>query len=129
MTQIVRVAVEAVTAKQAEEVVVLDVSQVCSFAQNLMICHGRSSRQVKTLTSAVLEAGRNLGRHPHHLEGERTGEWVLMDYLDLVVHIFCPRERREFFALERLWGDAPRRDLGDILGQGAGGSGSSRTAK
>lgn len=53
---------------------------------------------------------KDLGREPKHVEGRRVGEWVLMDYLDFVVHVFVD-EKRRFYSLERLWGDAPRVDL------------------
>jgi ribosome-associated protein len=115
LDQHLRTALEAALAKSAGEPVALDVSDVCSFAHTLIICHGSSSRQVQTITDAVRDALRKEGKRPHHVEGEQRGEWVLMDYLDFVIHIF-QEERRRFFALERLWGDAPRLDLGGLAG-------------
>lgn len=101
------VALEAARAKKAEEMVALDVREVCDFTCTLVICHGASTRQVKTIAEAVIEALRERGRRPHHVEGIGRAEWVLIDYLDFVLHVFVA-ERRRFYALERLWGDAPR---------------------
>ena len=76
-----------------------------------MICHGDSSRQVLTITEAVEERlARAFALKPNHVEGRRSGEWVLLDYIDFVVHAFTA-EKRVFYRLERLWGDAPRLDL------------------
>lgn len=76
-----------------------------------MICHGSSDRQVAAIADAVEERlEKVLGIRPRHVEGRRLAEWVLLDYLDFVVHVFLD-ERRRFYGLERLWGDAPRVDL------------------
>lgn len=125
----VKMAVTAAADKNAEEIVILDVREVCSFTSTLVICQGRSGRQVQTITTAIRDTLRENGCRPHHVEGERRGEWVLMDYLDFVIHIFM-EDRRKFYALEHLWGDAPRlawtpprpkaRDGSDIAGAGAG---------
>ena len=73
-----------------------------------MICHGSSSRQVLAIADAVEERLREgAALKPKHVEGRRTGDWVLMDFIDVVVHVF-QEEKRAFFGLERLWGDARR---------------------
>lgn len=73
-----------------------------------MICHGTSDRQVLAIAEAVeVRLDQELGVKPGHVEGRRTGDWILLDYIDFVVHVFL-RERRAFYALERLWGDAPQ---------------------
>jgi len=125
----VKMAVTAAAEKNAEEIVILDVREICTFAKTLVICQGRSSRQVKTITTAIRDSLRENGCRPHHLEGEREGEWILMDYLDFVIHVFV-EERRQFYALEHLWGDAPRlewtpprprqTDSGDVTGTRTG---------
>lgn len=85
-----------------------------------MICHGDSTRQVLSITEAVEERlNRALGLRPNHVEGRRTGEWVLLDYIDFVVHAFVA-EKRAFYRLERLWGDAPRLDLTTMEAGSAG---------
>ena len=102
-------AVAAALAKKAEDVVVLNVGEVCNFARTLVICHGNSRRQVQSISEAIRRDLREAGRRAHHVEGQKAGDWVLVDYLDFVVHIFL-EERRRFYALEHLWGDAPRFD-------------------
>ena len=106
-------ALEAAVDKKAEDLVALDVSAVCDFTGTLVICHGNSSRHVKTVADEVVRVLRDRGRKPHHVEGLGRAEWVLMDYLDFVLHVFLD-ERRQFYALEHLWGDAPRIDLGSL---------------
>ena len=85
----------------------LDLKGTCSFTDAFVICHGLQVRQTQAIADAVEEVLKKQKLLPNHLEGYRTGEWILMDYSDLIIHIFT-RERREFFCLERLWGDAPR---------------------
>jgi ribosome-associated protein len=87
--------------------VTLDLKGACSFTDAFVICHGLQVRQTQAIADAVEETLKKQKVYPAHIEGYRTGEWILMDYSDLIVHIFT-RERREFFNLERLWGDAPR---------------------
>jgi len=87
--------------------VTLDLKGTCSFTDAFVICHGLQVRQTQAIADAVEEVLKKQKLLPNHLEGYRTGEWILMDYSDLIIHIFT-RERREFFCLERLWGDAPR---------------------
>jgi ribosome-associated protein len=87
--------------------VALDVRGACSFADAFLICHGQQIRQTQAIADAVEAAFKAKKVAPDHVEGYRLGEWILMDYQDLIVHIFT-RDRREFFNLERLWGDSPR---------------------
>jgi len=87
---------------------VLDVGEMLSVVDYFMITSGRNSRQVATIVEEV-EAGvkRATGRSPLRLEGLRDATWVLMDYGDVVVHVFTP-EMREFYDLEHLWSGTPR---------------------
>ena len=103
--------------KLAEDVVILDMRPVCSFTDYFVICTGRNDRQVKTIADEVEEQLRvGYGVKPIGREGVREARWVLLDFGDLVVHIFQPEER-DFYRLERLWGDAPRVSLpADITG-------------
>ena len=81
-----------------------------------MICHGSSDRQVLAIADAVEERLRlERGRRPGHVEGRRSGDWVLMDYFDFVVHVFV-EEKRKYYGLDRLWGDAPNLVLDEVLG-------------
>lgn len=94
--------------KKAEDVLVLDLRGLCQFTDYFVICHGSTSRQVSAIADEVekrlLEAEHG---KPKHVEGRRVGDWILMDFIDVVVHVFVD-EKREFYGLERLWGDAPR---------------------
>lgn len=102
-----RAAVEAAIDKKAMEIVVLDLKGLASFTDYFLICSGGSQRQLKTIADEVDRVLRGAGRRPMHFEGYPKGEWVLMDYVDFVVHVFTP-ESRAYFDLERLWGDATR---------------------
>jgi len=100
--------VEAAAEKKAEDILVLDLRKRSDFTDFFVICHGGSDRQVLAIADAVEERlAAKFDLEPNHVEGRRHGEWVLLDYIDFVVHVFTA-EKRSFFALERLWGDAPR---------------------
>ena len=82
-------------------------SDILRIADVFVLATGNSRRQVQALADSVDEALRDHGRRPIRVEGRTEGEWALLDYGDVVVHLFQP-EMREFYSLERLWGDAPR---------------------
>ncbi len=103
----VRAAVEAAQNKKAEDILVLDLRGLASFTDYFLICSGASKRQLETIADEVEEKLRKVKRKPSHVEGYPKGEWVLMDYVDFVVHIFTPQSRAHY-DLERLWGDAKR---------------------
>lgn len=94
-------------AKQAEGVAILDVHGLIVITDYFVIASGETERQVKTIVEEVEKALRELGRKPVRREGETEGRWVLLDYVDVVVHVFADEER-EYYDLERLWRDAPR---------------------
>lgn len=97
--------------KKADEVVVLEVAATVSYTDYLVICSGGSDRQVRAISEGVGRALRDLPepQRPSGVEGERAGSWILMDYGDVVLHVF-QRDVRAFYDLERLWFDAPRLD-------------------
>jgi|Marorgknorr_s2lv_3_1036020.scaffolds.fasta_scaffold21920_2 ribosome-associated protein len=97
--------------RKAEDPVVLDVREVSSFADTFVVLTGRSDRQVCAIADAVEAGLRSAGERALGVEGYREGRWVLLDFTDLIVHVF-QREVREHYDLERLWSDAPRIDLG-----------------
>ena len=99
------ICVQAADDRQADDIVVLDLTPHSSIADRFVVCQGRSDRQVKAIADAVEEQLGNNGEKPRAVEGYQTGSWILIDYVDLVVHIFDP-EKREFYGLERLWGQA-----------------------
>ena len=99
-------AARAASDKQAEDIVVLDVSDVIVITDYFVLCTASSSRQVKTVIEAVENQVRTLGVRPVRREGEADAGWWLLDYVDVVVHVFGTEER-EYYDLERLWRDAP----------------------
>ncbi len=100
-------AARAASAKQAEDVVVIDVSQIIVITDYFVICSGTSDRQVKTIAEEVEKALKGDDRRPVRREGETEARWILLDYVDFVVHVFAQPER-DYYELERLWLDAPR---------------------
>ena len=93
--------------KKAEEITVLDVRDLTSFTDYFIVCTGESEPQLRTIAKNIEEKMTATGVRPHHLEGKSEHGWILMDYDDFIVHIFS-RDKRTFYDLERLWGDAPR---------------------
>jgi ribosome-associated protein len=92
--------------KLAVDVIAFDVSERLAVADVFLLCSAANERQVGAIVDAVEERLRELGARPSHREGERAGRWVLLDYVDLVVHVMHAEER-EYYALERLWKDCP----------------------
>jgi ribosome-associated protein len=106
----VRLAVEAGLDKKAEGLCVLDLRELSSFTDFFLIASGASSRQNQAIADALEVSLKQAGRRPLSVEGSGTAEWILMDYGSFVVHVFS-RRARDFYALEKLWGDAPRLDF------------------
>ena len=102
-----RTAVEAARDKKAGDIIVLDLEGIASFTDYFLVCSGTSHRQLATIADEVEERLRKAKRRPSHVEGYPGGEWILMDYVDFIVHIFTPQSRAHY-ELERLWGDAKR---------------------
>ena len=94
----------------------IELGDVCSFTDHFVICTGTSSRHNQTIAEGIDERLRKLGTRPLHIEGHTEGDWILMDYVDFVVHIFTARAR-EFYDLERLWRAGKRRDVNELIGQ------------
>ncbi len=91
--------------KKAQDVVLMDMRAVSGFADYFVICHGDSDVQVKAISRAIRDGMREVGVQAWHEEGRQSLRWMLLDYVDVVAHIFR-KESREFYSLERLWGDA-----------------------
>jgi len=92
-------------------VVVLDLRGLSDVTDYFIVCHGTSDRHVLAVTESIEERlRRELGIRPAHVEGRRHGDWVLLDFIDFVAHVFVA-EKRDFYRLERLWGDAPRQEF------------------
>ncbi len=103
---VVRVAAHAALDKKAIDVAVLDLQGLSTIADFFLVCSARSTTQAETIAEAVRGALRAEGVRPRHNEGSAESGWLLLDYGDVVVHVFL-EETRGFYALERLWGDAP----------------------
>jgi ribosome-associated protein len=101
-----RSAARAALEKRALDLVVLDVQGVSGIADYFLICSGRSTTHIRTIMDAIREELKADGVRPLHAEGQPESGWVLLDYGDLVVHLFL-EDTRAYYALERLWGDVP----------------------
>jgi ribosome-associated protein len=102
-----RIAASAIDDKKGEDILLLDLSGLLVVTDVFVVASGTSNRHVKTLVEDAEEALRAIGRKPIRREGTEFGEWVLLDYGDVIVHVF-DRETRAYYELERLWADAPR---------------------
>jgi ribosome-associated protein len=99
----------AAASKKAQDIVILDMRGLVTYTDFLVIASGRTPRQTQAIAAEVRQTLKDeYGLLPHRVEGEREGEWILLDMLDAVFHCFTP-EAREFYRLELLWRDAPRR--------------------
>lgn len=100
-------AVDAALEKKCLEPVLLDVRALASYTDYILVCSGRSDRQVGAVADGVTDALKLLGKRPIGSEGRRDGQWSLVDFGDIIVHVFY-HPVREFYDLEGLWSDAPR---------------------
>jgi ribosome-associated protein len=105
--EIARLCVHAAMEKKAEDPLILDVRKLCSFTDYFVIISGRSTRHVQGLAEAIEDELRSKKLSAGKSEGLQEGTWVLLDYNDVVVHIFYA-ETRKFYDIEGLWHDAPR---------------------
>ena len=96
---------EAAADKQASDIVLLDARQVCSFADYFVICSGDSERQISAIYDEVGHRLKQEGVMPYHHEGTIDSGWLLLDFGDIIVHIFAPFER-EYYQLDELWSQA-----------------------
>lgn len=103
--EVARKAVEAATDKQASEIVLLDTRAVSTFADYFVICTGESERQIKAILDEVEQTLKKEGVLPSHAEGTVDSGWLLLDYGEVIVHIFG-KEEREYYQLDELWSAA-----------------------
>lgn len=98
--------------RKAQDILQLDLREMISYTDYFVICTGRSDRQCKAIHDAIYEGMKaEYGTIPRRVEGLPGARWILMDYLDVVVHVFTP-EMREYYRLEQLWGEAPAQAVG-----------------
>lgn len=102
----VRRAADLALERKAHDVVVLDLRGISTATDYFLIASGNSDVQVKAIADHITDELKKEGVRPEHVEGRQTGRWVLLDYIDFVVHVFHP-QARDFYQLENLWGDAP----------------------
>lgn len=103
-------AVQVATDRKGFGMLVLDLRGLSDATDYFLLITGNSDIHVRSIAENVLEELKKEGIRPSHVEGLRSGRWVLIDYIDFVVHVFHPTAR-EFYQLERLWGDAPAHEL------------------
>lgn len=104
--KLIAVISEALLEKKAEEIVILDIHELTTLADKFIICHATSDVQIKAIADNVSrQTGEQLQEKPWKEEGRETRRWVILDYVNVVVHIF-KRELREYYALENMWNDA-----------------------
>jgi ribosome-associated protein len=103
-------AVTAAFGKKAVDLTVLDLRKASAFTDFFVICTGTNVRQVQAIADAVEESLKATGVRPALVEGYDRAGWILIDYFDFIIHVFTPATR-EFYALERLWGDAERIEI------------------
>lgn len=104
--------VELARERKAQDVTVLDLKGISSATDHFVICSGTSDIQVRSIAEHLIEELKKEGIRADHVEGLDRARWVLLDYIDFVVHVFHP-SAREFYQLENLWGDARRMDFGE----------------
>jgi ribosome-associated protein len=97
--------------KLARDIVILDMDSVVGYTDYFLICSGNTARQTQAIADEIeLRLKREDGLLPHRAEGRQDGNWILLDYIDVVVHVFTP-EARSFYRLEQLWGQVPARQF------------------
>ena len=107
-----KTAIEAASSRKATGAIVLDLRKTGAFTDYFLICTGSNPRQVQAIADAIEQALKVVKVRPTHVEGYDRAEWVLLDYFDFIVHVFSPGAR-QFYGLERLWGEAARIEIPD----------------
>ncbi|MFC1928134.1 ribosome silencing factor [Chloroflexota bacterium] len=102
---VARKVVEATSDKQATDIALLDTRGVCSFTDYFVICSGETGRQIKAIYEEVEQVLKKEGILPHHREGTLDSGWLLLDFGNVIVHVFAPFER-EYYQLDQLWSEA-----------------------
>ncbi len=110
--ELVMIAVEAAKEKQARKMHLLELKGVADFTDYFLVCSGTNPRQVQAICDEIDASMRRAGLRPAHIEGYNHAEWVLLDYVDFVAHVFT-EQAREYYDLERLWRTARRIPVGD----------------
>ncbi len=123
--ELVEVAAAAAADKLASDVIAYDVSEQLVITDAFLLCSASNDRQVRAIVDEIEERLRRVGARPVRREGEREARWVLLDYLDVVIHV-QHAEERVYYSLERLWKDCPRIPLPEPVGAGGGAGAAAR---
>lgn len=115
--ELAEIAAAAAADKLARDIIAYDVSEQLVITDVFLLCSAANDRQVRAVVEEVEDKLRRAGAKPVRREGEREGRWILLDYLDIVIHI-QHAEERSFYALERLWKDCPRLPMPEPVGAG-----------
>lgn len=110
--QLARKLANLALSKKASDIKILDLRKITTITDFFVICSGSSNPQVKAISDSVIDGSKKLGERPWHKEGITHRNWVLLDFVNVVVHIFLP-ETRAFYGLEKLWGDAEISEISD----------------
>jgi ribosome-associated protein len=105
--QLARAAVDIASDKKASDIILLDIRDVTTFADYFVICSGNNRRQIQAISDAIDDQLKEQGARVLHIEGTADAGWILLDFGDVIVHIFGPKER-EYYRLESLWSEAKR---------------------
>jgi ribosome-associated protein len=116
-TELIRIAASAASDKLASDIIAYDVSDQLVITDAFLLCSASNERQVRSVVEEIEEKLAKAGAKPVRREGEREGRWVLLDYLDVVIHV-QHAEERVFYALERLWKDCPQIALPETVTAG-----------
>ncbi len=114
MIDALKIALNAADSKKASDIVAMDITEIATFTNYFLICSGDSSRQMHAIADEVEKQLAASGIRPSHIEGYQNAEWILMDYIDLVVHIFS-KNARTYYDLERLWRDGKELDTDKLI--------------
>lgn len=106
--------VRALDSKKGQDILLLETDGLTTLSDYFVLCTGASAPQLKALAEAAEKSMKENDIMPHHVEGHRGGTWILQDYGDVVLHLFSP-EAREFYDLDRMWQDAKKVDISDVL--------------
>jgi ribosome-associated protein len=120
--ELARIAAEAAAEKLASDIIAYDVSEQLVITDVFLLCSAANDRQIRAIVDEIEEKMRQAGARPVRTEGERERRWVLLDYLDIVIHV-QHAEERVYYALERLWKDCPRVPLPEPVGVAPGRTG------
>lgn len=107
--ELIKLVVETMQEKKATDIIKLSVREFCDVTDSFIICTAQTNIHSRAIADSISEKLTKNKIALHHIEGYELGKWVLLDYLDFVIHIFLPKQR-SYYDLERLWGDVPREE-------------------